>query len=86
MSKIIMFNLHPTLNKTFIHQLTLEETEAILGGSYPYGFHIVNITDSVSINTVGGDNTVEAGINSVSYHDNKIHTVDYSRSNVNRFY
>ncbi len=86
MSKITMLNLHYTRNQKFIQKLTPEEAETILGGIYPYGFHIVNITDSVSINTIGGDNTIEAGTNSVSYHDNKIHTIDYSRSNINRFY
>jgi hypothetical protein len=86
MSKIIIFSLAATWKQTFIQKLTPEEAENILGGTYPYGFHIINITDSVSINTVGGDNTVEAGTNSVSYHDNKIHTIDYSRSNINRFY
>ncbi len=86
MSKIIVFSLLSTQSKTFIQKLTPEEAETILGGSYPYGLHIVNITDSVTINTSGGDNTVEAGTNSLSYHDNKINTTDYSRSIINRFY
>jgi len=86
MSKILVLSFHSTRSQTFIQKLTPEEAETILGGSYPYGFHIVNITDSVTINTSGGDDTVEAGINSISYHDNKINTVDYSRSIINRFY
>jgi hypothetical protein len=86
MPKITIFSLHYTRSQKFIEKLTPEEAEAIFGGTYPYGFHIINITDSVSINTSGGDYTVEAGTNSVSYHDNKIHTIDYSRSNINRFY
>ncbi|BAT55323.1 hypothetical protein NOS3756_43020 [Nostoc sp. NIES-3756] len=86
MSKIIISDSPCNRINTFIQKLTPEEADTILGGMYPYGFKIINITDSVSINTVGGDNTVEAGTNSISYHDNKIHTIDYSRSNINRFY
>ncbi|BBD58895.1 hypothetical protein NIES2109_16740 [Nostoc sp. HK-01] len=87
MYKLIISSLDSIQNKTFIQNLTPEETETILAGGYPYGFHIINITDSLSINAVGGDYTIEAaGINSISYHDNRIHTIDHSRSNNNSFF
>ncbi|MCG6135025.1 MAG: hypothetical protein MET45_10230 [Nostoc sp. LLA-1] len=80
MTKIVISALHPNSVKTVIHILTPEQAENILGGGYPYSFHIMNVTDSITINPSGGDNTYEAVNHSTSYHDNKIHTVDYSRS------
>lgn len=86
MAKIVISVLDPQPIKGFIHQLIPEETEAILGGGYPYGFHIINATDSININNLGGDNTIEAGgLNSISYHDNSIHSIDYSGSIYNTF-
>ncbi|QSJ15150.1 hypothetical protein JYQ62_25290 [Nostoc sp. UHCC 0702] len=85
MSKIVIYDLRPIDIETFLDELTPAQTETVLGGGSPY-IYINNITDSVSINS-SGDNTVEAaGINSVSYHDNKINTTDYSRSNHTIFY
>ncbi|MBD2610045.1 MAG: hypothetical protein RMY62_002135 [Nostoc sp. ZfuVER08] len=85
MAKIVIYTLLDNQIKEFFHKLTLEKLEAILGGFYPAGFHIVNITDSVGINPQGGDNTYEAVNHSISYHDNKINSIDYSRSIYNNF-
>ncbi|MFN6561858.1 MAG: hypothetical protein RMY28_018960 [Nostoc sp. ChiSLP01] len=85
MAKIVISTLFNSEMKRFFHKLAPGELEAILGGIYPYNFHVVNITDSVTINPQGGDNTYEAVNHSVSYHDNKINTVDYSRSIYNNF-
>ncbi|AFY46437.1 hypothetical protein Nos7524_0526 [Nostoc sp. PCC 7524] len=86
MAKIVITGLYINPIKTFIYNLTSEEAETIAGGGYPYGFYINNITDSVNIKNSGGDNTIEAGgAYSVSYHDNKINTIDYSRSIYNTF-
>ncbi|RCJ30952.1 hypothetical protein A6770_20740 [Nostoc minutum NIES-26] len=88
MSKIIICELHPSDVKTFLQELTPAQAETVCGGGSPY-IYITNMTDEVTINGSGyngGDNTVEAGTNSVSYHDNKINTTDYSRSNYNIFF
>jgi hypothetical protein len=87
MAKIVISVLHHNPIEGFIYNLNSEREDTILGGGYPYSLYIVNITDSInfSINS-SGDNTLEAaGANSTSYHDNKINTVDYSRSIYNRF-
>lgn len=86
MAKIIITSLLARENKTFFNKVTQGQLKAVLGGGYPYYFHIFNVTDSVSLSSPGGDNTYEAVNHSVSYHDNKIHTVDYARSNYNIFY
>lgn len=85
MSKIVISDLSHIDVETFLDELTPAQTDTVFGGGSPY-IYINNVTDSVSINS-SGDNTVEAGgMNSVSYHDNKINTNDYSRSNHNVFY
>ncbi|YAG15314.1 hypothetical protein NSTC745_04677 [Nostoc sp. DSM 114161] len=85
MAKIIISTLFDSEIKRFFHNLTAGQLETILGGIYPYNFHIVNTTDTVTISSPGGDNTYEAVNHSVSYHDNKINTVDYSRTIYNNF-
>ncbi|MDZ8105127.1 MAG: hypothetical protein RM338_05810 [Nostoc sp. DedQUE12a] len=85
MTRIVISTLFDSEIKRFFHNLSPEKLEAILGGIYPYNFHIVNTTDSLTISSPGGDNTYEAVNHSVSYHDNKINTVDYSRSIYNNF-
>lgn len=85
MAQIVIRVLHPHSIKTFIYNLTPEETETIAGGGYPYGFHINNITDEVNIHTIGGNTWEPGGSNSLNYRDNKINTIDYSRSIYNTF-
>ncbi|AFY46438.1 hypothetical protein Nos7524_0527 [Nostoc sp. PCC 7524] len=86
MTKIVLSSLHLSPIKTFMYDLTTGEVDTITGGGYPSRFYINNVTDEVSIKNLGGDNTIEAGgIYSVSNHDNKINTIDYSRSIHNRF-
>jgi len=85
MAKIVIYTLLDNQIKEFFHKLTLDKLETILGGFYPASFHIVNVTDSVVINPLGGDNTYEAINHSISYHDNKINTIDYSRSIYNNY-
>jgi hypothetical protein len=63
----------------FFHNLSPHQSEAVSGG-YTY-FSVMNLTDG--INSV--ENTYR-GANSFNFHDNKIYTVDYSRSNYNWFY
>ncbi|MBD2676672.1 hypothetical protein H6H03_14835 [Nostoc paludosum FACHB-159] len=86
MAKIVISTLFDSEIKTFFHKLTSGELEVILGGISPYTFHVVNITDSVAINPLGGDNTYEAINHSVSYHDNDINSIDYSGSIYNNFF
>ncbi|MBH8574020.1 hypothetical protein I8752_13500 [Nostocaceae cyanobacterium CENA369] len=90
MSKVIISDLRPPDVKIFMHELTPAEAETVFGGGLPY-ISITNITDKVTINgsgftKYGGDDTVEGGTNSTSFHDNKINTMDYSRSNYNMFF
>lgn len=83
MSKIKIHPLHSILFNASIQQLTANESANVMGSGYPYWFNIINITDTVSINTVGGNNTINASKNSISYHDNSFHSIDYSQSNHN---
>ncbi|MBH8574021.1 hypothetical protein I8752_13505 [Nostocaceae cyanobacterium CENA369] len=90
MSKIIVSDLRPPDVKTFLQELTPAQAETVFGGGLPY-IYITNITDETTINgsgyiKYGGDNTIEGGINSSSFHDNKINTTDFSRSNYNMVY
>ena len=88
MTAIVINDLHPKKLQTFIHDLETTEigvlTGGIFWGSYPNlglfpnlpgisGIYITTIYDG--LNTIS--NTYEgAG----SYHDNKINTIDYSRT------
>ncbi|MFN6570914.1 hypothetical protein [Dendronalium sp. ChiSLP03b] len=84
MSKIIIISdLHPPEVETFIHDVTPAQAETIIGGYSPY-IYITNITDTVNINSQG-DTTIE-GTDSISYRENKVNTVDFSRSNYNRIF
>lgn len=68
------------------YSLTPEQAETVLGGAYPYGFNMVNITDRTYINSV--DDSVRfdgGGAGSVNYHDNNINTTTSSRSISNTF-
>lgn len=63
----------------FFQTLPPSHAEAVSGG-YIY-FSVMNVSDG--INTV--ENTYR-GDYSWNFHDNKIYTIDYSRSNYNWFY
>jgi hypothetical protein len=76
---VFLLHLHPI--KTFIHNLTTEQTETISGGSSGYKISMINSTDSTYINDV--DNSIRTdggGPGSINQHDNKYNTTDYSRS------
>lgn len=65
--------------RLFLHYLSPYQSEAVSGGYTSVS--LINITDG--INTV--ENTYR-GAYSFNFHDNKIYTVDYSRSNYNWFF
>lgn len=86
MKKIVVSVLANNPTKGFIYNITTEQAETVLGGSYPYIFRIMNATDRTYINSV--DSSVRydgGGAGSINYHDNNIHTVTSSRSIYNRF-
>jgi hypothetical protein len=64
----------------FIHELPSFQAETVSGG-YIY-VHVTNISDGV--NSIG--NTYYIGDYGFNFHDNKIYTIDYSRSIYNWFY
>jgi hypothetical protein len=82
MAKIVISDLHLADVETFIHNLTPAQKESLLGGHT--SIYITNISDEVKINS-SGDNTIE-GANSYNFRDNKVNTIDYSRSNYNWIY
>ncbi|MBU7581926.1 MAG: hypothetical protein KAF91_03285 [Nostoc sp. TH1S01] len=86
MAKIVIYNLVTRKFNPFLYNLKFLQATTIWGGGYPYSFHINNITDSVSLNSTGGDITYEAVNHSFSYHDNNIHGIDYSASIYNIFF
>jgi hypothetical protein len=86
MSKILIYELHPHDVSTYVNVLTTAQLETILGGGYPYGFHIMNSTDRTYVNAV--DNSIRfdgGGAGSINMHDNKYNTIDYSRSVYSNF-
>ncbi len=86
MTKVIISALHHNSLKTFIHNLTPEQAETILGGDYPYGFNIMNTSDSLYIGAVRADQRLYAvGAYSSNISDNKYDTIDSSRSIYNNF-
>jgi hypothetical protein len=85
-TKIVISGLphHPI--KGFIYNLNPEQSETIFGSGYPYMFRVLNSTDRMYINSVDSSVRIDGGgTNSISYHDNNIHTVTSSRSIYNRF-
>ncbi|MBU7584518.1 MAG: hypothetical protein KAF91_16660 [Nostoc sp. TH1S01] len=81
MNKIGIYTLHHNASETFIYNLNTDQTEIILGGSYPYGFEIMNSSDRTYIDAV--DKSIRfdgGGIGSINSHDNNIHTRTSSRS------
>jgi hypothetical protein len=80
MAKIVISNLHLQDISGFCNDIDLSQTDTILGG-YD-NIYISNYSDSVSSGG-GGGNTTNEGDNSYNFRDNKIYTIDYSRSNYN---
>ena len=82
MAKIFIYELHPHDVSTFVHVVAPAQLETILGGfGYP---SITNVSDEFKINS-SGDNTIE-GAGSYNFRDNKINTLDKSRSNFVRVF
>ncbi|QSJ15149.1 hypothetical protein JYQ62_25285 [Nostoc sp. UHCC 0702] len=79
MAKIVIYDLHPTDVGSFLDALTPVQMEAVIGG---YTISVININGGVN-NT---ENTYYEGSNWYNFKDNKIYTIDYSRSNYNWFY
>jgi hypothetical protein len=86
MAKIVISVLYPHIIKVFTYNLTPEQAESILGGVYPYGFFVMNTSDSLYIGAVRADQRFYAvGAYSTNISDNKYDTIDYSRSIYNTF-
>jgi hypothetical protein len=75
MTKIAIRDFKFIEEETFLYESVSADEKTVLGG-YP-SIHITNITDSID----GSSTTYESN----GFHDNKIHTIDYSRSNYNWF-
>ncbi|QKQ75013.1 hypothetical protein FBB35_18260 [Nostoc sp. TCL240-02] len=80
MAKIVIFNLCLDDVETFCNPLYLVQLDTIFGGVN--NVYIKNFSDSVNIG-VSGSSTTNEGANSYNFRDNKIYTIDYSRSNYN---
>jgi hypothetical protein len=87
MTQIIISTLQPNSIKTFLHNLTVEKAETILGSFYPSGIGILNVTDSTYIyNSPRLDRRYWAvGPYSSTSNENDFNSVNYSRSIYNRF-
>ncbi|MBH8574022.1 hypothetical protein I8752_13510 [Nostocaceae cyanobacterium CENA369] len=79
MTKMLVPNLHTTNLELLLQNLTPAQANSIHGGSS--SIYLTNISDGVN-NT---ENTSQ-GSDAFNYNNNKINTVDYSRSNYNWFY
>ncbi|RCJ30953.1 hypothetical protein A6770_20745 [Nostoc minutum NIES-26] len=79
MTKTLISDFCSTDIGLFLQDLTPVQANTVRGGSNTIS--VINISDGVN-NTV---NTYE-GSDSFNYRDNKVYTVDYSRSNYNLFY
>jgi hypothetical protein len=80
MAKIVISYFHPTDVGIFLHNLNLSECDTVVGG-YMY-VNLINVSDG--INSI--ENVYYTGTYSLNFHDNKIYTIDYSRSIYNWFY
>ncbi|MTJ11214.1 hypothetical protein FJR11_01095 [Anabaena sp. UHCC 0187] len=88
MERIVIYDLYPTHTETFIDDLEPKELNIILGGIFWRNNPNWGLNPNILINTVyDGINTVsttyEGGNN---FRDNKINTVDYSRTANIRIY
>lgn len=80
MAKIVIYYFQPIELGAFIYNLTPSQSEAVFGG-YMY-VNLFNATDGIN-NT---ENTYYLGSHGINFHDNKMYTMDYSRSIFNWFY
>ncbi|GBE92655.1 peptidase M16 [Nostoc cycadae WK-1] len=81
MKKIVVSALYPYSIETFIHNLTIEQAETIWGGSYPYGFEIMNSSDRTYIHAFDKSMRYDGGgVGSFNSHDNNIYAITSSRS------
>lgn len=82
MNKIVISSLHLNPTKTLLYELTIEQTKTILGGVYPSGIGIMNITDSTYLfNSPRKDRRYwSIGPYSHTSNENSYNTVDNSRS------
>ncbi len=80
MAEIVSSQLHAKDVWLFLHNLTPSQSETVSGG---YIFvSLNNITGGIN----GIENAYYLGDYSFNFHDNKIHTIDYSRSIYNWIY
>ncbi|MBD2136171.1 hypothetical protein H6F32_00910 [Anabaena sp. FACHB-1237] len=86
MNRIAIYDLHPYHLETFIKDLETTEIRFLIGGiswgSYPNFGLTPNLTPNIYISTIyDGVNTISNTYEGAgSYHDNKINTIDYSRT------
>jgi hypothetical protein len=82
MAKITISNLRTYSIEPFIHNLTSELSETILGGFYTSGIGIMNITDSTYLyDSPRADRRFYAiGIKSFSSNENSYNSLDYGRT------
>jgi hypothetical protein len=89
MTKIAISVLHPNAIEAFIHNLTPEQAEIILGGvsTFPYSNGIMNITDSTYIyfSPRQDRRLIALGPNSYGFHEGTFNSVDNSRAIYNKF-
>ncbi|WP_414590391.1 hypothetical protein [Anabaena sp. CCY 9614] len=87
MTKIVIYALHSNSIKRVIHNLTTEQAETVMGGIYPPGIDMMNITDSTYLYySPRQDRRYWAiGAYSTATNENKYNSIDYSRSIYNRF-
>ena len=90
MEKIVIKDLYPAETETFIDDLevTKKSIGIVLGGTFWGNYSHWGLNPGIYINTIyDGVNTISNTYEGAgNFHDNKIHTVDYSRTNNVRVY
>ncbi len=80
MAKIVILCLHTTDLGLFMHNLNPSQCKIVVGGYI--NVNLMNISGGIN----STDNAYYTGSDSYNFHDNKIYTMDYSRSIYNWFY
>lgn len=84
MNRIAIYDLHPDHLETFIKDLETTEISLLTGGIFweVYPNLTPNLRPNIYISTIyDGVNTISNTYEGAgSYHDNKINTIDYSRT------
>jgi hypothetical protein len=80
MAKIVISYFQPTDLGLFMHNLNPLQCKILLGG-YMY-FNLMNIGGGIN----NMDNVYYLGSYALNFHDNRMYTMDYSRSLYNWFY